>query len=264
MQCLTMFPMTKVLLIALLALHSAAFAAEPPLRVCSLSLAPQTMKDADDKPAGYAVEILQQVAAMLRWKIRIDYMPWARVVSEMKLGRCDMAMTVLYFKDYAEYMLFPHEAILDQKNVLVVRRGSGIRYDGDLEKFMRQHSIGLYVDKRVNDEFETLRAAPWARVDTVPSAELNMKKLLFKRFDAIVENDLNVTYEMRKLGKLDEVEILSPPLSVTPAFIVFSHKPESLRRIRQYDYALAQFKRTEKFRVLTGRYLPEGQVASLP
>jgi len=252
------FPMKNALLIALLALHSAALAAEPPMRVCSLVLAPQTMKDDDGNPAGYAVEILHNVAAALRWDIRIDYMPWARVVSEMKLGRCDMAMTVLYFKDYAKFMRFPHEAILDQKNVLVVRRGSGIRFDGNLEKFMRQHSIGLYVDKRVNDEFETLRAAPWARVDTVPSAELNMKKLLFQRFDAIVENDLNVTHEMRKLGKLDEVDILSPPLSVTPAYIVFSHKPESLGRIRQYDAALAQFKRTERFRILTGRYLPNG------
>ncbi|WP_170305740.1 substrate-binding periplasmic protein [Pseudoduganella ginsengisoli] len=250
--------MKNALLTALLALHTAAFAAEPPLRVCSLVLAPQTMKDAGDQPAGYAVEVLQNVAGALRWNIRIDYMPWARVVSEMKLGRCDMAMTVLHFKDYAQFMLFPHEAILDQKNVLVVRRGSGIRFDGNLENFMRQHSIGLYADKRVNDEFETLRAAPWAQVDTVPSAELNMKKLLAKRFDAIVENDLNVTHEMRKLGKLDEVDILSPPLSVTPAYIVFAHKPESLRRMRQYDYALAQFKRTEKFRVLTARYLPEG------
>ncbi|MBY0240965.1 MAG: transporter substrate-binding domain-containing protein [Burkholderiaceae bacterium] len=249
--------MTKVLLITLLAMLPAAFAGEPPMRVCSLSLAPQTMKDADDQPAGYAVEILQNVAAMLHWEIRIDHMPWARVVSEMKLGRCDMAMTVLYFKDYAEYMLFPHEAILDQKNVLVVRRGSGIRFDGNLERFMHRYTIGLYADKRVNDEFETLRHAPWARVDTVPTAELNMKKLLYKRFDAIIENDLNITYEMRKLGKLDDVEILSPPLSVTPAYIVFSHKPESLGRIRQYDTALAQFKRSEKFRLLTGRYLPD-------
>lgn len=256
--------MKKALMIALLALSANAMAAEPPMRVCSLSLAPQTMPDAAGNPAGYAVEILRQVALALHWQVHIDYMPWARVVSEMKGGRCDMAMTVLYFKDYAQYMLFPHEAILDQKNVLVVRRGDGIRFDGNLEKFMRQYSIGLYVDKRVNDEFESLRKAPWAKVDTVPSAELNMKKLLFKRFDAIVENDLNVTHEMRKLGKLDDVEILSPPLSVTPAYIVFSHKPESLKRMRQYDYALAQFKRTDKYRALTNRYLPGGPASEQP
>lgn len=240
----------------------AAQAAEPPLRVCSLVLAPQTMKDENGAPTGYAVEILQSVARSLRWKIRIDYMPWARVVAEVKAGRCDMAMTVLHFKDYAEYMLFPHEAILDQKNVLVVRRESHITYDGGLEKFMRTHTIGLYADKRVNDEFEALRGAPWARVDIVPSADLNMKKLLFKRFDAIVENDLNIIYEMRKLGRLAEVEILSPPLSVTPAYIVFGQKPESAARMRQYDYALAQFKKTDKFRALTGKYLPEGSVAN--
>ena len=254
--------MKNALYLALLLLHAApAFGADAILRVCSLSLAPQTMQAADGSPTGYAVQILQHVARKLHWSIRIDYMPWARVVSETRAGRCDMAMTVLYFKDYAEYMLFPHEAIFDQKNVLVVRRESRIKYDGDLEQFMRRHSIGLYVDKRVNDEFERLRAAAWARVDTAPSAELNARKLLYKRFDAIIENDLSIIYEMRKLGRLDEIEILSPPLSVTPAYIVFSQTPESKARSREYDEALLNFKKTARFKTLTNRYLPEASVA---
>ncbi|CAN7428645.1 transporter substrate-binding domain-containing protein [Pseudoduganella sp. LjRoot289] len=254
--------MKNAFCLALLLLQAApAFGTDRVLRVCSLHLAPQTMQSADGSPTGYAVEILQHVARKLQWSIRIDYMPWARVVSETRAGRCDMAMTVLQFKDYAEFMLFPHESILDQKNVLVVRRGSKIRYDGNLEQFMRQHSIGLYVDKRVNDKFERLRAAPWARVDTAPSAVLNTKKLLFRRFDAIIENDLSVIFEMRKLGQLDDIEILSPPLSVTPAYIVFSQTPESKARSRKYDEALANFKKTARFKALTNRYLPETSVA---
>lgn len=256
--------MKNVLFSILLPLQAAtamAGGAEPVLRVCSLTLAPQTMEDADGRPTGYAVEILRHVAATLHWRIKIDYMPWARVASETRAGRCDMAMTVLYFKDYAEYMMFPREAILDQKNVLVVRRDSRIKYDGDLEKFMRRRSIGLYADKRVNDEFEQLRHASWARVDTVATAAMNMRKLLVKRFDAIIENDLNIVYEMRKLGRLADVEILSPPLSVTPAYIVFAHKPESEARLKRYDQALASFKKTAKFKTLTSRYLPETAVA---
>ena len=41
----------------------------------------------------------------------------------------------------------------DRANLLVVRRGSGIRYDGDLEAFMRAHSVGLYRDKAVDNRF---------------------------------------------------------------------------------------------------------------
>ena len=254
--------MKNALYLALLLLQAApAFGADGLLRVCSLSLAPQTMQGADGAPTGYAVEILQHVARELRWSIRIDYLPWARVVSEIRAKRCDMAMTVLHFNDYAEYMLFPRESILDQKNVLVVRRGSRIRYGGDLEQFMRRHSIGLYADKRVNDEFERLRAAAWAVIDTAPSAVLNAKKLLFKRFDALIENDLSAIYEMRKLGRLADIEILSPPLSVAPAYIVFSQTPESQTRSREYDEALARFKKTAKFRTLTDRYLPEASAA---
>lgn len=253
--------MKNALCLALFLLQAApAFGADALLRVCSLSLPPQTMEGTDGAPTGYAVEILQHLASKLRWRIRIDYMPWARVVSETRARRCDMAMTVLHFRDYAEFMLFPNESILDQKNVLVVRRGSGIRYDGNLEQFMRRHSIGLYVDKRVNDEFERLRAAEWAEVDTAPSAVLNAKKLLFKRFDALIENDLSAIYGMRKLGRLAEIEILSPPLSVAPAYIVFSQALESKARSRAYDEALRNFKKTAAFRMLTNRYLPEASV----
>ncbi|NRR34069.1 transporter substrate-binding domain-containing protein [Oxalobacteraceae bacterium] len=252
---------TALCLTLLLLPPLAGLAAEPVMRVCSLSLPPQTMQNAAGKADGYAVEILQHVSNKLRWRIRIDYMPWARVVSEMQDRQCDMAMTVLHFKDYAEYMLFPREAILEQKNVLVVRRGEHIRYDGNLEKFMRQHTIGLYVDKRVNDQFETLRVAPWARVDVVASADLNIKKLLFKRFDAIIENDLNVIHELRKLGRVDDADILAPPLSVTPAYIVFGRHPQAEARIRQYDEALAHFKKTAQFKALSSRYLPEASLS---
>ncbi|MES2259612.1 MAG: transporter substrate-binding domain-containing protein [Pseudomonadota bacterium] len=249
--------MKNLLCLAALLLPQLAGGTTPHLRVCSLTLAPQTMKGEDGLPTGYAVEILQHVAVNLGWQIQIDYMPWARVTSEMQLGRCDMAMTVLYFKDYAEYMRFPNEAILDQKNVLLVRRESKIRFDGDLETFMRSHSIGVYADKRVNEKFERLRAAPWAKVDTVSSSDLNLKKLLAKRFDAVIENDLSSIYELRKQGRLDEVDILHPPLSVTPAYIVFSRAPESENHMKQYDVELARFKKTPKFRALTNKYLPE-------
>jgi polar amino acid transport system substrate-binding protein len=228
----------------------------PHFRVCSLPLAPQTMPDANGKPTGYAVEILQQLARNLGWVIQIDYMPWARVDLETRHGQCDMAMTVLYFKDYAEYMRFPTEAILEQRNVLIVRSGSKIRYNGDLEAFMRQNSIGVYADKRVNDQFEQLRKAPWAKVDVVHTTELNVEKLLHKRFDALIENDLSAIYALAQTGHVNEVEILSPPLSITPAYIVFAHKPDPEHYLEQYDAELARFKKTPEFKQLSDKYLP--------
>lgn len=250
----------RSLVYACLLLSGLAYGA-PHFRVCSLPLPPQTMETPSGAPGGYAVEILQRVAANLGWRIKIDYMPWARVASETQAGRCDMAMTVLYFEDYAGYMLFPKQAILDQKNVLLVRRGSRIRYNGNLEQFMLTHSIGVYEDKRVNEKFEALRHTPWAKVDTAPRVDENLRKLLHKRFDAAIENDLSAIYELRKMRRLNEVEILSPPLSVTPAYIVFSKTPSSEHYARLYDAELARFKKTPQFKALTNKYLPASAAA---
>lgn len=59
---------------------------------------------------------------------------------------------------------------------------------------------------------------------------------------------MSAIYEMRKLGRLADIEILSPPLSVAPACIVFSQALESRARSRAYDEALRKFKKTAAFR----------------
>ena len=175
----------------LLWLGATEVSAQQILRVCSLPLPPQTMLNAKHQPDGLAVKILQQVAPPLHWQLRIHYMPWLRVVAQAKRGQCDLVLTVLHRQDYESYMRFPKTAVLDQSNVLLVRQNSAILYHGDLEAFMRAHSIGLYSDKAVDQDFERLRVAPWARIDLADSTEQNMQKLVAGRFDAALENELS-------------------------------------------------------------------------
>lgn len=225
------------------------------LRACSLPLPPQTMLDVQGQPDGYAVKILQAVAQRLDWQLHIDYMPWMRVVAEAKQGKCDLMLTVLRRDDYASYMLFPATPILEQTNVLVVRRDHGIDYQGDLEAFMRRHSVGLYRDKAVDDAFERLRRAPWARVDLANTPLQNIEKLLAGRFDAAIENDLTAVYTLRGLGRLAEAKLLRPPLNVTPAYVTFPLAGQATTQVGAFDVALREFQRSAAFRRLQATYL---------
>lgn len=238
-----------------LALSSAAQAEEPSLRACSLPLPPQTMLDKQGQPDGYAVKILQAVANRLHWRLHIDYMPWMRVVADAQQGKCDLMLTVLRRDDYESYMVFPQTPILDQTNVLVVRRDQGIAYHGDLEAFMRQYSVGLYRDKAVDNDFERLRRADWARVDLANTPLQNIEKLLAGRFDAAIENDLTAVYALRGLGRLQEAQLLRPALNVTPAYVTFPHAGKATGKVAAFDKALLAFKRTAEFRTLQATYL---------
>ncbi len=224
------------------------------IRACSLPLPPQTMLT-DGKPDGFAVKILEAVASKLHWQLEFFYSPWLRVVEDAKQGECDVVLTVLDRDDYASYMVFPKVPVLSQENVLVVKRGSGIQYNGVLESFMRAHTIGLYRDKAVDQHFESLRRASWARIELANSSELVMRMLFAGRFDAAIENSLTAVYELNRLGRLADAELLSPPLNVTPAYITFPKAGKALGLIGDFDAALSAFKRSNEFHVLEKRYL---------
>ncbi|HEX5389227.1 MAG TPA: transporter substrate-binding domain-containing protein [Burkholderiaceae bacterium] len=224
---------------------------------CSLTLAPQTMPDASGAPAGYATELLLAVSRQLGWQMEVRYMPWLRVVSEAQAGRCDLVYTVLRRPDYERFLLFPSTPVLLQTNVLLVPVGSDIRYNGNLESFMRQHSLGLYQDKAVDAHFETLRRETWARIDVSVNARQNMIKLLHGRFDAAIENDLTALYELRQLGREGGVRILRPPLNEVPAYITFARAGRLVPHAEAFDRALAAFRKTPAFDAIHRRYLGE-------
>ncbi|HEY8026246.1 MAG TPA: transporter substrate-binding domain-containing protein [Burkholderiaceae bacterium] len=219
-----------------------------------MPLPPQTMQDKNGLPTGYATSILQAVAKRLDWDIDIRYMPWLRVVADSKMGQCDIAYTVLKRPDYEEFLVFPRNWVLEQKNVLVVLRTSDLRFNGNLEQFMRLHTIGLYRDKAVDAQFEKLRRAPWARIELANDPSQNFAKLFMNRFEAAIENDMTTVYEVGKLGRLDEIEILSPPLNITPAYIVFAKAGRLANSINEFDAAMDSFMRSDEVRLLNRQY----------
>ena len=225
------------------------------VRACSLILPPQTMIDKNGKPEGYAVEILESVGRKLNWKISYTYASWMRVVRLAKQGACDVVLTVLRRKDYESFMIFPKIPILNQENVLVILKKNNFNYDGDLEKFMRAHSVGLYQDKAIDDEFEKIRRSSWARIELTTSSQSVMKMLLYGRFDAAIENSLTAIYELRGMGRLHDVKLLTPALNITPAYITFPKAGKMLADIEKFDKEVAKFKTSSEYRVLEKYYL---------
>lgn len=205
---------------------------------CSLPLPPHTMPNEQGQPTGYATEILHAVARHAGWTISIRYMPWIRVVDEAKRGECDLVYTVLQRADYAEFLNYPKHPLQLRPNVLIVKRDSGIQYDGDLEKFMSRYSIGLYRDKAVDDNFEKLRSAEWARIDHATDAHHNLLKLLAGRFDAAIENEQTAIHTLTALGRQQDVVILQPPLNVMSAYVAFPKAGRLADQANVFDAAI--------------------------
>ncbi len=240
-----------VLIVQLLVSVSAA--EEPSQRhftVCSHELPPHTFPTAEGKAGGYASAVLLAVADKLGWSLQIQYAPWMRARMDSQEGVCDLIYTILKTPEYERFFVFPEEALADRYNVLIVRKDSGIQYDGNLESFMRQHSVGLYKDKVVSPEFDRLRSTDWARVEEKPRATNIMKMLLAGRFDAAIENRATALYELAAMGHSADITILSPPLSVLPSYIAFSKKGRAVPYLADFNRELKAFKTSPAYTAL--------------
>ncbi len=227
---------------------------------CSLILPPHSMPAWNNQPDGFASHVLEAVAEKLDWQIKIDFMPWLRVVSRSKEGKCDIAYTVLKRDDYESFLTFPDEPIHIRENIFITLKKSKTDYTGDLEAFMRTHRIGMYRDKAVSTSFEQLRKQPWARIESVNSSEQNLKKLLEGRVDAVIENNYTAAYLLRQDGQLSKVTLHQPPLNITPAYFTFPKKGKVTKKeIEAFNQALADLKQTLLYQSLKGYY--EGRIS---
>jgi polar amino acid transport system substrate-binding protein len=224
------------------------------LTVCSHNLPPHTFESPSGKATGLASEVLLAVAERLNWTLTITYGTWMRARHDAEQGRCDLIYTLLKKPEYEEFIAYPEQSLADRSNVLLVRKGSGIEYDGYLESFMRNHSIGLYKDKAVSPLFDQLKTQPWARVSEPMQAESVMRMLIAERFDAAIENSATAVYELRQLGLVDQVTILSPPLYVTPAYIGFSKHGQALPLMADFDREMRIFKASKEYKAMVARY----------
>lgn len=227
--------------------------------VCTHELPPHSMRLADGQAGGMASEVLQAVAKRLRWTLKIEYFPWLRARQNTESGECDLIYTILKKPEYEVFAQFPKQHLADRHNVLVVRKSSGLKYAGDLEAFMRRHSIGTYADKAVSPLFDKLKAEPWARVHSNLASDNNLEMLLEGRFDAAIENSATAVYELNKLHRAHEAEILLPPLLVTPAYIAFSKNGKALPFIGDFDREMQAYTHSAEYRALLKRYETMGK-----
>lgn len=221
---------------------------------CSHNLPPHTFLSPQGKASGLATEVFASVANELKWKITINYTTWSRARLNAENGKCDFIYTILKKNEYEEFAVFPNVHLADRQNVFLVRKDSSIRYDGDLEKFMRKYKIGLYADKAVSPLFDKLRLEPWAKIQSPISHENVINMLLKKRFDVAIENKATAIYDLKKIGALAQVEILSPPISITPAYIAFTKKGKALPYLNDFEKSLEDFKKTQSYLNIVKKY----------
>jgi len=171
---------------------------------------------------GIDVDTVTEAGKRVGIKVSFKTLPWVRLEREIALGNdsqveCAFAYTLTPARE--AYMDFTSSPIKLTELVLFARRGSFDSFhDFDM---LKGKSIGIRRGFKVPAALATLVSQGSIKLEEVNDDLQNFEKLKRGRLDAVLSNH-EVGDETIRQMKTSDLVALSPPVLVTPTYLVFN------------------------------------------
>lgn len=191
---------------------------------------------------GMSGSLMHAVFDKLGYTVRIDYFPWRRT---FELGRRDpryAGVAVVYHTAEREAMCHFSVPIASTLVVLVSLKEQPVRASriGDL----RGVRIGTVAGYSNGDEFDTLAHQGQIEVEEGVNDETNLRKLLVRRFPAIVIERRVLRHLLASRlapAERERIVVDERPFRERPMHICFKKSPEGLVQQRAFNDAARGF-----------------------
>lgn len=230
---------------------------------CTLSLGwesyePFQFKDGADAVTGLDVEIFQEVAKTIGCAVTTKEIPWKRLAGDLETGKMDAAMGLQSTPEREAIGAFSPAYRRDDM-VLVVRKGelSKVGDNGLASLPGRAFRLGTAAGYEYGDLFDSLKKDPAfaKQIDESASTELNLRKLVGKRIDGLIENGFVVVAMARKEGVADAVEAHPVPVLSADALFMFSRKSVDPKTVAAFADGLNSLKASGRIDAIIAKYL---------
>ncbi len=226
------------LVMATLLLPGNVLAAEK-IKLAALGDFPPFQYREKSQMTGIDVDMAREVCKRLGIEPEFKVVPWKRALKIAKKGDVTGILTALHKEERTKFLYYTTEAIHTQKNVIMARKGSGLKVSSldDLKSktvgVVRGFSYGQEFDnyqglkKRVcNNQEDLMRIMNMGRIDVAPGPE---KPFLFNS---------------RRFGLQDRFEVVYV-ITEHPAYTVFSKAIGEKGRVlaEKFDNILKQMKK---------------------
>ncbi|MCL9783596.1 transporter substrate-binding domain-containing protein [Vibrio sp. S4M6] len=192
-----------------------------PLKIASLPYPPFTYLE-DNKPKGFAVDIVSEIMSRLDVEHEILIMPWARAMRGMQTGEVDALFPMFKTAERQQFSRYPDLPVVYESMAMFVPGDSTISSNSDINALsgftfclVRGYSAGKQVDAAIADKVLT-------KIDLANSSTLNLKKFLRQRCNILIDNDAVVYSLLPKVGgSASDIKILRH-LIQEPSYLGFS------------------------------------------
>lgn len=208
----------KILFFLFLLLAHSAVASTNSVRLVTLEWEPYIGSALENE--GYVAEVARSAFRQSGYSVTIDYMPWARVISQAERADYDGYLPEYYAPELEENY-YISEPIPGGPLGFFKRKGEQIVYSR-LED-LKLYRFGVVKGYINTEEFDS---ASYLQVEPVQSDLQNFQKLLRKRIDLVVADKRVGFFVIAKHipEHLESIEFVHPPLEIKKLYLCISKK----------------------------------------
>ena len=198
----------------------------------------------NDKPTGYAVELIQTLQLQLSQTDPIVFLPWARA-NQLGQSRKNVLLIAMSKNPQRVNQFSSVGPIAEGSMGIFVRKDDAIQLK-NLNGLTNQGNIGVYRD---GDCQQTLNQTHATQLAVASYPEQTAKQLLLSRVRFWCQADLGVPYTLNQIGKNKSDVRMAYQIKPLAIYLAFSDGT-SPELVRQWHQALGQYMQTPEYTAL--------------
>jgi len=200
---------------------------------------------------GIHVDILREAFKRLGFQIRLEILPWKRMLKTAETGRSKAVFSLTITEDRLRYLCFPSESLSTVTSALFARKNSGFKID-ELNE-LDNRSIGIIESYTYGEEFDQLSSLHKVNCKDEKEQVLMLSK---ERVDLVAAEEAPFFFVARKLGLDKDFEKIHT-LSEHSLYIGFSKRALGKRCesvVRSFNKVLKEMRAEGIVRKISSRY----------
>lgn len=192
---------------------------------------------------GLDVAIIKEVFRRMGDTVSFKFLPWKRALAMAEHGKVDGLFMLVKTPDREKYMYYS-DPVRKESMALFVCKDSCIEFDGDFNS-LRGYTFGVVNDFSYGPELdEFIKKNKTKNVDLGESPLMNICKLVKRRFDFFIADDLSTFYIAHEAGLDTKIKRLEPFIGKNSVYISFL-KCRKLEKLRDRFNAALRSMRTD-------------------
>lgn len=223
----------------------------PPLHLVTMDYPPYIVTQ-NGTVQGPVVSVVREAFRRIGRPVVIEMLPWSRSLAMVSNGSADGLFTIKRTADREFTLLYPKEPVLTQEYVLFVRRGSPLRFTGDLGA-LADLRLGVTANNSYGPQFDdALTQNRFKHVQTAYDHEHLFRMLVAGRIDvAICSKPVGLAF-VRTLNAEELIQTIDPPVMTAFSYLVFTRQRDYAELVRNFEQTLIAMRRDGTLAKLLG------------